>query len=145
MNEASDVQLEKVKEWNEKYAEVDTWYKTMTPKIEGNFNIGKTLPIVQKQIADQEVLVCELLKVYGRPSQFSFKGSYVTKNSFPQEISNEMVMTHESVEYLLKNGQELLQNTNTPEAEKNKLRKDIANLVERWESLSNTVNNRMQR
>jgi hypothetical protein len=56
-----------------------------------------------------------------------------------------MVMTHESVEYLLANGQDLLQNVNTPEAEKNKLRKDIANLVERWESLSNTVNNRMQR
>ena len=56
-----------------------------------------------------------------------------------------MVETHESVEYLLTNGQDLLQNTNTPEAEKNKLRKDIANLVEQWESLSNTVNNRMQR
>ena len=56
-----------------------------------------------------------------------------------------MVMTHESVEYLLANGQDLLQNPNTPEAEKNKVRKDIANLVEQWESLSNTVNNRMQR
>jgi hypothetical protein len=56
-----------------------------------------------------------------------------------------MVMTHESVEYLLENGQNLLQNANTPEGEKNKLRKDIANLVERWESLSNTVNSRMQR
>ena len=56
-----------------------------------------------------------------------------------------MVMTHESVEYLLANGQDLLQNANTPEAEKNKVRKDIANLVEQWESLSNTVNNRMQR
>ena len=56
-----------------------------------------------------------------------------------------MVMTHETVEFLLANGQELLQNVNTPEAEKNKLRKDIANLVERWESLSNTVNNRIQR
>ncbi len=54
-------------------------------------------------------------------------------------------MTHENVEYLLANGQHLLQNVNTPEAEKNKLRKDIGNLVERWESLSNTVNSRMQR
>ena len=54
-------------------------------------------------------------------------------------------MTHENVEYLLANGQELLQNVNTPETEKNKLRKDIGNLVERWESLSNTVNNRLQR
>ena len=56
-----------------------------------------------------------------------------------------MVTTHETVEYLLNNGQELLQNKNTPEAEKNKLRKDIANLVQRWESLSDPVNNRMQR
>lgn len=54
-------------------------------------------------------------------------------------------MTHETVEYLLSNGQELLQNANTPEAEKNKLRKDIANLVERWENLSEPVNNRLQR
>lgn len=56
-----------------------------------------------------------------------------------------MVMTHETVEYLLNNGQELLQNADTPEPEKNKLRKDIANLVERWENLSEPVNNRLQR
>ena len=61
MSKASDEQLERVKEWREKYAEVDSWYKTMTPKVEGSFNMGKTLPIVQKQIADQEVLVNELL------------------------------------------------------------------------------------
>ncbi|XP_028414134.1 dystrophin-like isoform X2 [Dendronephthya gigantea] len=115
MSKASEDQLGKVKEWREKYKEVDLWYETMTPKVEGNFNIGKTLSTVQKQMTEQE------------------------------EISKEMVMTHEKVEYLLANGQELLQNVNTPEAEKNKLRKDIGNLVERWESLSNTVNNRLQR
>lgn len=54
-------------------------------------------------------------------------------------------MNHETVEYLLKNGQDVLQNVNTPEAEKNKLRKDIANLVEQWENLSNTVNKRIER
>ena len=54
-------------------------------------------------------------------------------------------MTHETVEYLLSSGEELLQNPNTPEPEKSKLRKDIANLVERWETLSSPVNNRLQR
>ena len=57
MSTASDEQLEKVKEWREKYKEVDNWYQTMTPRVEGNFNMGKTLPNVQKQIAEQEVLV----------------------------------------------------------------------------------------
>ena len=63
MSQASDEQLEKVKEWQEKYAQVNEWYKTMTPKIEGNFNVGKTLPVVRKQIAEQEVLARVLLVI----------------------------------------------------------------------------------
>ena len=61
MSQASDEQLEKVKEWREKYIEVDKWYQTITPKVEGNFTIGKTLPIVRKQIAEQEVSICVCL------------------------------------------------------------------------------------
>ena len=55
MSQASDGQVKKVKEWQEKYQEMDKWYKKMTPKVEGSFNMGKSLPIVRKQIADLEV------------------------------------------------------------------------------------------
>ena len=61
MFRASDEQVEKVKEWQEKYSEMDKWYKTMTPKVEGNFNMGKTLPIVQKQITELQVKYTAIL------------------------------------------------------------------------------------
>lgn len=61
MFQASDEQVEKVKEWQEKYLEMDKWYKTMTPKVEGSFNMGKTLSIVQKQITELEVKYTTIL------------------------------------------------------------------------------------
>ena len=53
---AANDQLEKMRQWREKYMEVQKWYETMSTKIEGEFTMGKTLPAVRKQVAEQEVI-----------------------------------------------------------------------------------------
>ena len=54
-SEAAGEQIGKIQKWREVYKEVDMWYHTMSAKVEENFTMGKTLPVVQQQIAEQEV------------------------------------------------------------------------------------------
>lgn len=58
---------------------------------------------------------------------------------------NEVANVPESVEYLLVSGEEAIKNPVTPKPDKNRLKKDIANLLERWESFNHIVNSRLQR
>ncbi|XP_046848609.1 utrophin-like isoform X4 [Xenia sp. Carnegie-2017] len=115
MSTTSDDYRDKVNEWFQKYAEMDKLLQTIAPKVEGNFTMGDTLPVVEEQIAEQE------------------------------DLLNEVANVHESVEYLLVSGEEAIKNPVTPKPDKNKLKKDIANLLERWESFNHIVNSRLQR
>lgn len=55
MSTTSDDYRDKVNEWFQKYAEMDKLLQTIAPKVEGNFTMGDTLPVVEEQIAEQEV------------------------------------------------------------------------------------------